>query len=29
VCWSAWSERLLAALKESGALEPAPERVKK
>jgi 3'(2'), 5'-bisphosphate nucleotidase len=29
VCRPAWKERLLAALKESGALEPAPERVKK
>jgi len=29
VCRPAWKERLLVALKESGALEPAPERVKK
>jgi 3'(2'), 5'-bisphosphate nucleotidase len=29
VCRPAWRERVLAALKESGALEPAPERVKK
>jgi 3'(2'), 5'-bisphosphate nucleotidase len=28
VCRPAWRERLLAALKESGALEPQPERVK-
>jgi 3'(2'), 5'-bisphosphate nucleotidase len=29
VCRPAWKERLLAALKDSGALEPMPERVKK
>ncbi len=29
VCRPAWRDRLLAALKESGALEPQPERVKK
>jgi 3'(2'), 5'-bisphosphate nucleotidase len=29
VCRPAWKARLVAALKESGALEPAPERVKK
>lgn len=29
VCRPAWRERLLAALKDSGALEPQPERVKK
>lgn len=29
VCRPAWKERLLVALKESGALEPVPERVKK
>jgi len=29
VCRPAWKERLLAALKDSGALEPVPERVKK
>lgn len=29
VCRPAWRDRLLAALKESGALEPQPERIKK
>jgi 3'(2'), 5'-bisphosphate nucleotidase len=29
VCRPAWRERVLAALRDSGALEPAPERVKK